>query len=227
VSSAMYGLLWTIVAPLGIPNTIENPPSVMKSRAFFHVLLTLLAGAYVTLLIDLILRRKNWSRMHGTHDPTLPVGKEGLSLDDIRTAIEILSTDAQAFAPDFIYGINRGGAIVGGFIAKQLKIPHVYLLTVNCDRSPEHRVVEHRAHRKPPSGKVLLVDDAKRKGEHMREAAAFLTSRYKGIALRRVAVLELRVPHQGPEKTVFRDDQIDRSAFFTNDASVMLPWDPW
>jgi hypothetical protein len=85
---------------------------------------------------------------------------------DVQAGLAALIEDARMFAPDCVVGINRGGAIVGGCIAKQLGIGKLSLLSVNCDLKPV--VTEHRSARLPLTGRILLVDDALRKGEHMR-----------------------------------------------------------
>ncbi len=222
VSVTIFALIWTIAEPLGIPEVFDFPPSFMRSRAFYHIFLALFISAIVTLVLELYVRRTGWPT---SHDPTKPV-RENLSHQDVHKGLLILVEDAKAFQPDFIYGINRGGAIVGGYIAKMLDIPGIYLLTVNSDLPSDQRVIEHRDDGLQIHGRVLLVDDAKRKGEHMREAVDYLSRQYSGITLRRQVLLEMSVPHYGPERTKFRSIPVERTAFFTNDISVRLPWDP-
>jgi hypothetical protein len=53
-----YLLIWQFAEPLGIPDTIDNLPAFVKLRAFFHVTLTLLIGAYITLILELVIRKK-------------------------------------------------------------------------------------------------------------------------------------------------------------------------
>ena len=73
--------------------------------------------------------------------------------------------------------------------------------------------------------KIMLVDDARRKGEHMREAFEFLKMRFPNCQIYRFVLLELKVPHKGAEQKVFRGDPVERSAFSTNSTEVLLPWD--
>jgi len=170
-----------------------------------------------------------WLRTHSVvfsvHDPAKPVSGGRLSYPDVQRGLGLLLDDARQFKPDLIMGINRGGAIVGSCLAKQMNIPWVYLLSVNCDNPGPTRVVENRADRSPLRGKVLLVDDALRKGEHMREATEYLRRKYPGIEIRRMVLLKMTIPHLGAEQQTFRNVTVEKAAFETHDASVLLPWD--
>ncbi len=216
-----YVTLWTIAEPLGIPDQLDGLP---KSRGIYHILITLLVGAYITLALELWARRKAWRDYKAIHHPSQLVGTEGLGYEDIKNGVLILAEYAKTYNPDFIYGINRGGAILGGLLAKQLNKPCVYILTVNYDRAPGKRIIEHRGDKKEIFGKILLVDDAIRKGDHMREAAVYLKSRYGNVEIRSAVLLKMDVPHFGPEESTFHEI-IDLSVFRTNQSSALLPWD--
>jgi hypothetical protein len=56
----IYLLLWQFAEPLGIPDNIENWPGFMRTRGFLHITLSVLLSAYVTILLDLKLRRDKW-----------------------------------------------------------------------------------------------------------------------------------------------------------------------
>lgn len=150
-----------------------------------------------------------------------PLVSRDLTYEDVPAGIDALLRDAVAFAPDSLVGINRGGAIVGGFLAKRLQLPYVEALHVNCDRDPA--VV--RAPLEPLGERVLLVDDACRKGEHMRAAYDYLRAQPGVTTVRRAVMLHNRTTHLGPEQQAFRGD-IDVAAFVSDDAYVRLPWDP-
>jgi hypoxanthine phosphoribosyltransferase len=135
--------------------------------------------------------------------------------------------DARTFRPSTIFGINRGGAIVGGIIAKGLPLPGLTLLMVNADLPQGLRVVEHRSSTEPLHGRALLVDDAKYKGEHMREATDYLLGTYPGLTLRRSILLEVHASrHRGPEQLTFQNVPVEKAAFYSRDVDVFLPWDP-
>lgn len=145
-----------------------------------------------------------------------------LTYADVQVGCERLLEDARHFAPDEIVGINRGGAIVGGMLAKGLGIPFVKTINVNCDHKPA--VVTEPVD--DLRGRILLVDDACRKGEHMREAYAWLAEREGVQAVRRVVMLNMSLNHMGPEKHVFNGGHVDKHAFMTHSSAVYLPWDP-
>jgi hypoxanthine phosphoribosyltransferase len=169
-----------------------------------------------------------WARRHTffvrLHNMDRAV-EDTLTFEDVRRGLDVLAADAAKFKPDHIFGINRGGAIVGGYLAKQLHLSQVNLLSVNCDLPPERRVVDNRKGLSAIDGNVLLVDDVHRKGEHMREASQYLQSRYPSIRLRRMVLLNMDVVHEGPEATTFRDTPVERHAFLTYDTRVLLPWE--
>lgn len=107
ISAATYLLIWQVLEPLDIPGRFSSFPEALTTRPFFHVILTLLISPYVTLVLDLIIKRRRWMKFQLPHDESLPVGQEGLSLEDVRTGTITLARYAKEFAPDFIYGINR------------------------------------------------------------------------------------------------------------------------
>jgi len=169
-----------------------------------------------------------WLKRHvawvDLQDHKKPVTKERLSWQDVfEGIIKALLPDAQNFKPDAIFGINRGGAIVGGLIAKKLNIPQVFILDINFDRPTI--VIEHRQNQVLPGSRVLLVDDALRTGDHMRAATKYLRDRYRNIELRRMVILHIMREDVGPEIRP-RIPSVERYAFFTFDGRVKLPWDP-
>lgn len=169
-----------------------------------------------------------WLRRHiirvDLQDPRKPVTKERLSWGDVSKGItNILLPYAKSFKPDVIFGINRGGAIVGGIIAKKLNIPQVFILDINFDRPTI--LIEQRQDRALLGSRILLVDDALRTGAHMRAAGEYLRNQYKNIELRRMVILCLMIEEIGPER-VPRIPSVECYAFFTHDGRVKLPWDP-
>ncbi len=170
-----------------------------------------------------------WLRGHAfiirVHDPLKPVKKNDLSIVDVYRAMKRLVEDARAYAPDHIIAINRGGAIVGGWLAKRLGLQAPIIYVVNSDEPPGKRVMPQSARAVGLSGKIYIVDDAQRKGEHMREAVNYLRSRYSDTQIRRAVLLQMTVPHTGPEAVTFRATPCDFAGFSTFDATVVLPWD--
>lgn len=162
-------------------------------------------------------------------DPKKPVSEERLSIEDTYQGINNLIEDARRFNPDYIFGINRGGAIVGGILAKKLQKPQVYILYVNLDHDSSKHIIEHRGDTDTTiiknGEKILLVDDALRNDEHMRIASEYLKKTYPNIELRRMVVLQIKMDMVGPEKC-WLPLSIEHSAYYTFLTTVKLPWDP-
>jgi hypoxanthine phosphoribosyltransferase len=159
------------------------------------------------------------------HSPAGLVRADKLSIVDVERAMERMTDDAREFRPSHIAGINRGGAIIGGWLAKQLELEAPTLLIVNSDQYSGRRVTPCLSEAGKLAGRIYLVDDAQRKGEHMREAVSFLTSLQAVTDIRRAVMLQMHVPHQGPEAQAFRLSAADFAGFTTKDSTVTLPWD--
>lgn len=170
-----------------------------------------------------------WLRGHAlivrVHDPQKNVEQDNLSVIDIARAMKRMAEDAERYKPDYIVGINRGGAIVGGWLAKQLEMEAPILLIVNSDEPQARRVTARLGRNGQLTGKIYLVDDAQRKGEHMREAAEYLSSKHSGVMVRRAVLLQMDVTHQGPEAVAFRAPRSEFVGFLTTNGSIALPWD--
>lgn len=170
-----------------------------------------------------------WVRTHALiiriHDPVKTIQGSNLSTVDVQRAMKRMAEDARNYRPDHIVGINRGGAIVGGWLAKQLEREAPVIFIVNSDEPAGRRVIPQLSRSVTLSGRVYLVDDAQRKGEHMREATDYLRTKYQGIQVRRAVLLQMSVPHKGPESVAFRGTQSEFNGFTTRDANVVLPWD--
>jgi hypothetical protein len=170
-----------------------------------------------------------WIRSHALivriHDPAKPVDNGDLSIIDTFRAMERITDDARRFNASQIVAINRGGAIVGGWLAKRLGLKAPIVFIVNSDEPPERRVLPQIDGHVQLSGKVYLVDDAQRKGEHMREAVQYIRTHYPQVEIRRAVLLQMDVPHTGPEIVTFKATPCDFQGFSTSNARVALPWD--
>ncbi len=170
-----------------------------------------------------------WIRGHAlivrVHDPHKNVERDSLSVIDVARAMKLMTEDAERYKPDHIVGINRGGAIVGGWLAKQLQMEAPILLIVNSDKPEARRVTTRLGRNGQLAGRIYLVDDAQRKGEHMREAVEYLSNKHSGVVIRRAVVLQMDVTHQGPEAVAFRAPRSEFVGFLTTNGSITLPWD--
>lgn len=92
-------------------------------------------------------------------------------------AILKLSSYASSIAPDYIVGINKGGIMVGAYIASSLNIPDERFL--KCFVSSETQSVEYDDD--SISGNVLVVDDICRTGKTIDLAIRTLKSTFRDI----------------------------------------------
>ena len=163
-----------------------------------------------------------------------------LNYIDVENGIRKLTREAQRLRPppNHIVGINRGGAIVGGCLAKKLHIPtatnsffllHVYRprLKEGAEEPVIPMVVEQRADNIPikEGDTVLLVDDAVRTPSHMQIAEEYLRMTYPNITLRKYVLLCVATRLVGPED-YDTEIHLDEYAFITSGGNVFLPWDP-
>ncbi len=58
--AGVYLLIWQFAEPMGIPDSIENLPSFTKSRIFIHLVLTFLITPHIALVLDLMIRFRNF-----------------------------------------------------------------------------------------------------------------------------------------------------------------------
>ena len=173
---------------------------------------------------------------------------ETLSYADIEQGLAVLVNYAREYGPNFIFGINRGGAIVGGMLLKQLDdgdkrknlVPNIILLHVNKDTWPP--VIEQRHDAAAPlkyphplkmedlsntrtRAKALLVDDIGKTGSHMTLAYEYLKEYHPCLEVKRVVMLRTDIHARGPYSQDKLNPYYDIFAFFTNNNAVLLPWD--
>jgi hypoxanthine phosphoribosyltransferase len=191
------------------------------------------------------------SRLKQISTPSPIYRDKSLSYTDIELGLSILVKYAKQFDPQFIFGINRGGAIVGGLLAKQLDgwknlLPNIILLHV--DNGPPPSVIEQRHdaaaplkfHRVPQvddlsvddlsnvrtRARALLVDDIGKTGSHMTLAYEYLREHHPCIEVRRLVMLRAPTHAQGIEPLDKRNPKYDIFPFQTDKTAVLLPWDP-
>jgi hypothetical protein len=66
-----YGVIWSIAEPLDLYEGLQSLPTILSNRAFVQFGLTLLLAAYITLVLELIVRRKVWTGLQPPSQPTV------------------------------------------------------------------------------------------------------------------------------------------------------------
>ncbi|MCP4416631.1 MAG: hypothetical protein GY805_08410, partial [Chloroflexi bacterium] len=56
ILAIVYTFIWQLAEPLGIYDNLSNLTEIINTRVFLHITLTLIFGAYFTLILDLFLR---------------------------------------------------------------------------------------------------------------------------------------------------------------------------
>jgi hypoxanthine phosphoribosyltransferase len=176
------------------------------------------------------------------------IKNETLSYADIEHGLSILVDYTREYGPNFIFGINRGGAIVGGMLLKQLDdgdktknlVPNIILLHVNKDTQPH--VIEQRHDAAAPlkyphpltmedlsntstRAKALLVDDIGKTGSHMTLAYEHLKQHHPSLEVKRMVMLRTDIHARGPYSHDKLNPHYDIFPFFTHNNAVLLPWD--
>ena len=155
---------------------------------------------------------------------------------DFENGMEILTRAAQKLRPNHIVGINRGGAIVAGYLGKKMKIPRkgtnaFFLLNIYKsdpgNAFAEPTVIEQRTDQIPinKGDIVLLVDDTSYAGNNMNLAEKYLMQKYPGIILKKYVLLNIDTDVVGPE-THNIAVHLDECAFRSSGGRVYWFWDP-
>ena len=163
--------------------------------------------------------------------------KRSLRYLDIERGMVELEAAARKFRPDLIVGINRGGAIVGGLLAKRLRLPGVVLIDVPDGAEEPALAGSHwnalEGEEYPPSGgvrwlrrdpeRVLVVDDGAHTGTHMSRAKLCLAHTFPEAEVKGAVMLYNEHVSVAPEPA---QCPIDIWAYKTRSSEVGLPWYP-
>ena len=206
IASGVTGAIVEYVAAKSIHAVAE-----LSTRAAILWALPFAAAAAAAVFLVLIRR---WKKQ-----PSAAVDTP-IKLSYAQSGIDDVVKSARMRHPEFVLGINRGGAIVGGIIAKQLQKP-IYLLSVESSKNGAPVVTEQW---KTPvaleKAVVLLVDDACRTGTHMKAAINFLKTKYPNADICSAVLLHLDV--FAPNELTFRPDIVGTT---TKHSIQRLPWD--
>ena len=157
------------------------------------------------------------TRFYDPLDPEKPVTTDEMEYKDVQLAITRLVDLLRPRRPDIVLGVDRGGAITGGILAKQLGIPirHLYRLADGEGFSSGYDVSELK------NKVVVLVDDCSRTGRTLSQAVTYVRS-HPGLK-EFITVVALFTPpaRRGRESRTIPDYY----AYHTNRVDIKMPWD--
>lgn len=152
-----------------------------------------------------------------TLDLGKPVTKDQLDYQDVGLAIDRLVQLLRPRHPDLVVAIDKGGAIIGGVLAKRLGIPlrYLYRPPAGGGFSPGYDVTELQGQT------VLLVDDCSRTGRTLDQAVALVQSHHRIKGLITAVALYTLPGRRGQETRTIPDCH----ALQTNRVDIKMPWD--
>jgi hypoxanthine phosphoribosyltransferase len=124
------------------------------------------------------------------------------------------------FTPDFIIGVNPGGAIVGGILHYMLhrQIPF-YNVSIRKHRLEDPRILVQRISERFPSEtepNILIVDASMKKGDSMRAVLSLVEERYGQRAQIRTAVVV--------DRKELRPDDPFEADYFIDESYLRFPY---
>lgn len=157
---------------------------------------------------------------------------KNLTYIDVVGAIYFLEDTVRKdkFVPDLVVGVDRGGAAVGGMLAKLFHCPfsHIAASQQWCLSSAKDSIDEGLKNSNTMNAKwqgqinnVLIVDDACRSGDTLETAITYIKkcTHIRGQIKTATILNELR-----PHKTM-RADYICFNTYKTDPQQLRLPWD--
>jgi hypoxanthine phosphoribosyltransferase len=142
---------------------------------------------------------------------------------DVGNGIRKLTQRAREIRPDYVFGIDRGGAIVGGMIVKKLGLKGLLVSILEFSKSASVEPVEHGAdHANLASKHILLVDEATHTRANMDKAYAYFARKYTGSTVYPLVLVDSLEKPVGHEKV--EHVKIDYSPFKTKRLDARLPW---
>jgi hypoxanthine phosphoribosyltransferase len=170
------------------------------------------AGLFSTIWASLAFKRQTGSRV---------VEGEGvenrLSPDLTYKAVQNLTHFAQGINPDCIVGLNRGGSIVGAWLALQLNVKDEQF--VKCFVDP----LKEKAECPTQSlfGKILVIDDISRSGKTLQIARRHLMQKRRNNQFEIVLATLIACSKDGIKPV---NDGLAYFPFLTKDEQLRLPW---
>lgn len=146
---------------------------------------------------------------------------------EVGKAVDRLLQKMNQFGPDCIFGIDRGGAIVGGILAKHRGSDTlVNILAVRSKLNPPDDVIPHLIDCPPSPKRILIVDDRYYTGDNMKAAINYLEKTYPGAAVQAIVLVGPEHPDTGAGKNLKPPPGNLFCASRGEHNRVRLPWDP-
>jgi len=120
--------------------------------------------------------------------------------------------------PDRIIGINRGGAIVGGMLAKALQIRYIAVISI-VEENGHFRIEEAPTIDERPA-RIVIVDEARRSGRHLAYAETYVRAEFTKSEVRLMTLVDTAYVSMDSQRPT-----LSYSAYSTRLSSVLLPWD--
>jgi len=176
--------------------------------------------------------RHFWARLAINPKKADELVHTALTLADVEYAIDYLDNKLRegGFIPDIIIGIDRGGAIVAGWLGKKLRLPSIHISlsdkwTVSSAIGSLDEGIKDptkRNERYKTIQKVLVTDDASRTGVTLKRAVEYLDqlSPLKGADIKTAVILNEECKVGAAPKT-----PPDFYVYQTESTKITLPWD--
>jgi hypothetical protein len=144
---------------------------------------------------------------------------------DVMLGLEYLTAEAERFNPHLIFGILRGGGIVGGFISRRLQKGDAVrnFRTFWLDPNKELHVDVAGILPATERLRVLIVDDAVRTAHHMIMAGKETEKLFAGAIIKTMVLVQTNNKRETGEA-----HNADCFPFHSNNIALKLPWqDGW
>lgn len=182
-----------------------------------------IGGVIFALMKNLNLR----SRIVDTIFPKIEADKRvnrHLTFWDIKHGTQALYEKLRKYNPDYIIAVHRGGAIIGGILAKYFYIEKIRHIYIDADKNMRCGFdVSELADKN-----VLLVDDCMRTGHSINQAHDLLKNKYKKM----IEKGKMEKPPKVIQKVVFLFTRLEKNkepepiyAYHTSEVNIRLPWD--